>query len=139
MKPYTRHKARSYVLQALYENLLSGNSVSDIEVYFITNYNFNKTDVEYFQKLLRGVASNPDELDQHITPHLDRPIKQITPIELIALRIATFELIHCPEVPYRVVINEALELTKKFGAQDGHKYVNGILDRVAKELRKIEM
>jgi transcription antitermination protein NusB len=139
LKPYTRHKARSYVLQALYENLLSGNSVSDIEVYFITNYNFNKTDVEYFQKLLRGVASNPDELDQHITPHLDRPIKQITPIELIALRIATFELIHCPEVPYRVVINEALELTKKFGAQDGHKYVNGILDRVAKELRKIEM
>lgn len=134
--PSARHRSRMYALQAMYEWQLSGNDIHSIEHDFLTDQDFNKTDTEYFRILILGVEKNIAELDQHIIPYLDRPIDELTPIELAILRIATFELIHCLSVPYKVVINEAIELAKNFGATESHKFVNGVLDKSAKEIRK---
>ena len=136
MKPAARHKARIYALQSLYAWLLSNNHSQEIEEYFLINNDFTKVDTEYFVKLFRGVISNVDRLDQQMLPFLDRPLKELTLVELCILRIAIFELIECPDVPFRVVINEAVELNKKFGSTDGFKYINGVLDQVAKKLRE---
>ena len=136
MKPAARHKARIYALQSLYAWLLSNNHSQEIEEYFLINNDFTKVDTEYFVKLFRGVTSNVDRLDQQMLPFLDRPLKELTLVELCILRIAIFELIECPDVPFRVVINEAVELNKKFGSTDGFKYINGVLDQVAKKLRE---
>lgn len=138
MKPAARHKARSYAIQALYEWLMSGNQAETIKIRFLNDYDFKKTDVEYFDVILKGVTANHEELDQHLLPFLDRPIKQLDPIELCILRMAVFELTERLDVPYKVVINEAIELAKKFGVTGGHKYVNGVLDKAAKKLRPHE-
>lgn len=139
MKPSARHKARIYALQALYEWLLSGSDIAKLEIQFIEGNDFKRVDSEYFCSLLRGVAKTADQLDKEMQPYLDRSLQELTPIELTVLRIAIFELTDRCDVPYRVIINEALELTKKFGATDGFKYVNGVLDKVAKKLRKDEI
>lgn len=135
MNPAARHKARSYAIQALYEWLMSGNQIEIIKARFLKEYNFKKTDINYFGILLKSVAVNYEALDQHLLPYLDRPIKELDPIELCILRMAMFELTERLDVPYKVVINEAVELAKKFGVTGGHKYVNGVLDKAAKKLR----
>ncbi len=135
MKPSPRRKARELAFQAVYSWQISQNSVTDIEVNFLTENAKRRFDIEYFQLLLRGVTSNVNELDLAISPHVDRPIDDIDQIEKAILRVAVFELSDCKDVPYRVVINEAIELAKSFAADDSHKFVNGVLDKVVKLVR----
>jgi len=135
LKPSPRRKARELAFQAVYSWQISQNSVTDIEVNFLTENAKRRFDIEYFQLLLRGVTSNVNELDLAISPHVDRPIDDIDQIEKAILRVAVFELSDCKDVPYRVVINEAIELAKSFAADDSHKFVNGVLDKVVKLVR----
>jgi N utilization substance protein B len=95
-------------------------------------------EVPYFKELLHGVPAHLTELDEQLKPCLDRAIESVDPVERAILRLGTFEFVHHPEVPYRVVINEAVELAKVFGAEQGHKYVNGVLDKLAKKVRPVE-
>ena len=135
MKPSPRRKARELAVQAIYSWQISQNSVDEIEVNFITDNAKRRFDIEYFQQLLRGVISNVNEIDIAITPHVDRPLKDIDHVEKAILRVAIFELSDCHDVPYRVVINEAIELAKAFAADDSHKFVNGVLDKAVKLIR----
>ena len=134
-----RSRARHYAVQALYQWQLAGQDVGDIVAQFLTGPEAAKFDHEYFRDLLRGVTTRAAELDVHLSPHVDRPIAQIDPVERAILRLGAYELAQHPEVPYRVVINEAVELAKTFGAEEGHKYVNGVLDKVARTLRGAEV
>ncbi|MEP6390038.1 MAG: transcription antitermination factor NusB [Halioglobus sp.] len=134
-----RRKARHYGMQALYQWQMAGASLTDIEAEFRTEYDFSHVDLEYFQALLHGVPAQADVLEDVFEPMLDRKLDDLDPIELTLLRMGTFELKDRVDVPYKVVINEAVALTKKFGATDGHKYINGVLDKVAHELRKAEI
>ena len=126
-------------MQALYQWEMAGASLNDIEAEFRADYDFSHVDLEYFQALLHGVPANVDELEARLEPLLDRKLDDLDPIERTLLRMGTYELASRPDVPYKVVINEAVALTKKFGATDGHKYINGVLDKVARELRKVEI
>lgn len=135
MKPSPRRKARELAVQAIYSWQISQNSVTDIEVNFLTDNSARRFDIEYFQQLLRGVTKRVNELDLAITPYVDRPIDDIDHVEKAILRVAVFELSDCLDVPYRVVINEAIELAKSFAADDSHKFVNGVLDKVVKIVR----
>ncbi len=99
----------------------------------------DKTDIDYFKELLQGIPAHCVNLDQHLQPLLDRPADELDPIELAILRIGAYELMQRPDIPYRVAINEGVELAKAFGAADGHKYVNGVLDKLARQLRSKEM
>lgn len=137
--PALRRKARHYALQALYQWQISRNPLNDIEAQFRTEFDFSKTDLEYFQALLHGVPEHLGEIERTFEPQLDRALKDLTPIELTLLRMGTFELAHRIDVPFKVVINEAVSLAKKFGATDSHKYINGVMDNLAKELRQIEV
>ena len=134
-----RRKARHYGMQALYQWHMAGASPGVIEAEFRADYDFSHVDLEYFQALLHGVPACVDELEARLEPLLDRKLSDLDPIERTLLRMGTFELAHRPDVPYKVVINEAVSLAKKFGATDGHKYINGVLDKVARELRKVEI
>ena len=133
-----RHQARYRALQALYQGMLGGSDVNDIERHFLEDFDEKKVDVAYFKRLLRGVMGDIAGLDKVIVPYLDRDVAQLDPIELSVLRLSTYELHQCEDTPYKVVINEALELSKCFGATESHKYINGVLDRLAKELRPME-
>lgn len=135
MKPSPRRKARELAVQAVYSWQISQNAVNDIEVNFISDNSKRRFDIEYFQQLLRGVTSNVAELDLAIAPHVDRPIDDIDHVEKSILRVAVFELSDCQDVPYRVVINEAIELAKSFAADDSHKFINGVLDKAVKLIR----
>jgi transcription antitermination protein NusB len=139
MKPAARRKARKFALQAIYQWQLSGNDLTDIEQQFIDDNDFSKVDGDYFRELLYQVVANVEEIDEMIQPKLDRKFSEVNPVEKSVLRLSSYELMKRVDVPYRVVINEALELAKTFGATDGHKYVNGILDKVARETRSAEM
>lgn len=134
-----RRKARHYGMQALYQWHMAGASLSDIEAEFRADYDFSHVDLEYFQALLHGVPACVDELEATFEPLLDRKLTDLDPIERTLLRMGTFELAQRQDVPYKVVINEAVALTRKFGATDGHKYINGVLDKVARILRKVEI
>ena len=134
-----RHRARELALQGLYQWRVAGSSVSQIQKATLDEKSVGRFDVELFNQLLRGVAANSEELSELIAPNLDRPLAELSPIECSVLLLATYELKHQPEVPYRVVINEAIELTKTFGGADGHKYVNGVLDKLAAVLRAAEV
>ena len=134
-----RRKARHYGMQALYQWHMAGASLAAIEAEFRADYDFSHVDLEYFQALLHGVPAHVDELEATLEPLLDRKLDDLDPIERTLLRMGTFELAHRLDVPYKVVINEAVALTKKFGATDGHKYINGVLDKVARQLRKVEI
>ncbi len=136
--PQSRRKARRLALQAIYQWQLSHTPPAEIEAEFLQQQNLNKVDVPYFLELLRGVPQNVDLIDAQMKPVLDRPIEDLNPVELAILRIGIYEFMHRLDVPYRVVINEALELAKLFGAVEGFKYVNGILDRVARKVRTTE-
>ena len=134
-----RRKARHYGMQALYQWLMAGAALSDIEAEFRAEYDFTHVDLEYFQALLHGVPAAADTLDAALEPLLDRPLKDLDPIEHTLLRMGMFELTERIDVPYKVVINEAVALAKKFGATDGHKYINGVLDKAARQTRKVEI
>ncbi len=135
MKPSPRRKARELAFQAVFSWQINQNPVNDIEVNFITDNSKRRFDIEYFQLLLRGVTSNVKALDLAISPYVDRPIDDIDHVEKAILRVAVFELSDCQDVPYRVVINEAIELAKSFAADDSHKFVNGVLDKAVKLIR----
>lgn len=134
-----RRKARHYAMQALYQWQISRNALRDIEQQFRDEYDFSQVDLEFFQELLHQVPAQVGALEELLAPHLDRPIKELTPIELSLLRMGTYELAHRIDVPFKVVINEAVSLAKKFGAAESHKYINGVLDNLAKQLRSVEV
>jgi N utilization substance protein B len=134
-----KSQARRHAVQAIYQWQMVGHDIGDIINQFLEEQEPNEFDVNYFQELLRGVPQHLDEVDELLKPALDRVINSVDPVERAILRLGAFELGFKPEVPYRVVINEAVELAKVFGAEMGHKYVNGVLDRVAKEARAIEV
>ncbi len=133
-----RHKARHYAMQALYQWHMAEAPVSQIEAEFRTDYDFNHVDLEYFQAILHGVPGSVTELEAVFEPLLDRKLDELGPVERSLLRIGTWELMQRIDVPWKVVINEAVSLARKFGATDSHKYINGVLDRVARQLRKAE-
>lgn len=135
----SRHKARQAAVQALYQWQLTQQDPDQIESHFILEHDVNDVDLEYFHNLIREIPLRLHELDDHIIPFLDRTIDDLDPVERAILRIGAYELEFHPEVPYKVVINEAVELAKTFGAEDGHKYINAVLDRTAEELRNSEI
>ena len=135
MKPSPRRKARELAVQAVYSWQISQNSVNDVELNFITENSKRRFDIEYFQLLLRGVTTDVEQLDLAMTPHVDRPLDDIDQVEKAILRVGVFELSSCQDVPYRVVINEAIELAKLFATDDSHKFVNGVLDKAVKLIR----
>jgi N utilization substance protein B len=138
MKPRSRHNARKNAIQALYQWQLGENEPSDIIDEFGARQNPKKVDIEYFKELVLEISQEPQKFDARIQEHASRTIEETDPIELAILRVAIYELSWRLDVPYRVVINEALELTKTFGGTDGHKFVNQVLDQAAKTLRKEE-
>lgn len=138
-KPSARRRARQLALQALYQWQISRSSLTDIEMQFRADNDFAKVDEGYFHTLLHEIPGIVSTLDETMNPLLDRPLTQLDPVEMAALRIGCYELMHRADVPYRVVINEAIELVKRFGAQDSHRYINGILDKLAPRLRSEEV
>lgn len=132
-----RQKARRMLLQALYQWEIARAPVTDIMAEFLVYYQ-GKIDREFFKQVFPDVIAHVAELDEMVQPWLDREIKSLDPIELSLLRLGLYELAHRIDVPYKVVINEAVELAKVFGATDGHKYINGVLDRAARQLRALE-
>jgi transcription antitermination protein NusB len=133
-----RRRSRELALQGLYQWLLSGAPVAHIVDVIAQMDGFNKADRAHFDALLHGGIEQATALDAVIARHIDRPTGQLSPVEHAGLMIGVYELMHCLEVPYRVVINEAVELGKSFGGTDGHKYINGVLDKAASELRPTE-
>jgi N utilization substance protein B len=134
-----RHKARHYAVQALYQWHMNEAAVSDIEAEFRVDYDFTHVDLEYFQATLRGVVNTYGVLDAYLEPLLDRKLDDLDPVELAVLRLGLYELKERIDVPFKVVINEAVSLAKKFGATDSHKYVNGVLDKAARGFRGLEL
>jgi N utilization substance protein B len=130
-----RKRARELVLQALYQQSMSDEAASEVQAQFLTDNDTNRFDVSYFNEIFLGVMMERSKLDAAISQHTSRPFEQISPIECAILRLSTFEMLHRLDIPYRVVINEALELAKSYGANDGFKFVNGILDKIARETR----
>jgi N utilization substance protein B len=133
-----RSRARRHALQALYQWQITGQDVAVVEAQFLEDEALAQADVGLFLALLRGVTARVEELDGALAPLLDRPVAQVDPVERAVLRIGAFELGRHPDIPYRVVINEAVELAKLFGAEQGHRFVNGVLDRLAQRLRPRE-
>lgn len=134
-----RSRSRRVALQALYQWQLAGHTPLKIEEQYLNDKNSGKLDTEYFQVLFRNIVSNVGLIDTQLSLSLDRPINQLDPIELSVLRIGVYELTHCIDVPWKVVINEAVELAKVFGGEQSHRYVNGILDKIAQQKRKTEI
>jgi N utilization substance protein B len=134
-----RHRARELAMQGIYEWRLSGGSAALIEKATREEKSLGRYDVEFFGQLLRGVIAQQEELAALVAPHLDRAVKELSPVEYSVLMLGAFELSRHPEVPYRVVINEAVELAKTFGGSDGHKFVNGVLDKLAAQVRAVEV
>lgn len=134
-----RRKARHYAMQALYQWHMAGANLNAIEAEFHADNDMGKADIEYFRDLFYGVARNLGEVESAFEPHLDRPVDELDPVSRALLRMATYELKSRMDVPYKVVINEAVALAKKFGPADAHKFVNGILDKTAADLRAIEV
>lgn len=138
-KPASRRQARRLALQALYQWQLAEGSLTSIEMEFREDNDMTKVDQDYFCDLLHRVPTQISRLDEAITPLLDRTLDELTPIELTILRMGAYELLERADVPYKVIINEGVDLAKTFGATDGHKYVNGILDKLAHRVRVDEL
>jgi N utilization substance protein B len=133
-----RHRAREFALQGLYEWLLNNEDAGAIDAHIREAHGFDKADAEHFDTLLHGAIRQAPSLREGLSPLIDRPIDQLSPVEHAALLIGAYELCNHVEIPYKVVINEAVELTKSFGGIDGHKYVNGVLDKFAAKVREAE-
>lgn len=141
MKPAHRKKSRQLAVQALYSWQMTGNSIHEIEVHLAAENSMKGADIEYFQSLIRGVASNASELDDAMKPYLGvgRDFEDLDQLEKVILRMSLFELQEKLDVPYRVVLNEAIELGKSFCAEDSHKFINGVLDKAIAKFRKLEV
>ena len=135
---HERARARRYAMQALYQWDLSGTDLPLIRRQFLENEDFSKADQKYFIELLSELPKQVDVVDDTLAEYIDRSIEQLDPVERAVLRLATYELLYRPDIPYKVTINEAVQLTKKFGAEQGHAYVNGVLDKAAHKLRAAE-
>jgi N utilization substance protein B len=131
-----RRRARRRALQALYQWCLTGQDVGEIIAQFKEFQDFSNVDAELFTNLVRKVSAGQATLDEKIAPFLDRPVEQLDVIEHVILNIATFELLHSIELPHQVVIDEAVNLAKQFGAEQGHSFVNGVLDKAARQWRE---
>lgn len=150
VKPAARRNARQFAVQAVYSWQLTKGNVADIEQYFLSGDKFEEeehqtdaptckapdTDVAYFRDLFAGVVLSHQELDSKMRPYLSRPLQDLDQMELALLRLAMYEMVKREDVPFKVVINEAIELAKLFGAEDSHKFVNGVLDKAAPSLRR---
>lgn len=134
-----RHRAREFALQGLYQWLLNNEDAGAIDAHIRQAHGFDKADGEHFDALLHGTIRQAPVLREGLAPLIDRPIDQLSPVEHAALLIGAYELSAHIEIPYKVVINEAVELTKSFGGIDGHKYVNGVLDKFAARVRDAEV
>lgn len=137
--PAKRSKARRLALQALYQWQISKTNITEILAQFEQDEEIKKVDEEYFVEIFQNVVKQCESLDAQLSQYLSRPLDELDPIELSILRLGMYELIARPEIPYRVVINEAVELAKDFGATDGHKFVNGVLDKIAPVVRSVEL
>jgi N utilization substance protein B len=133
-----RRRSRELALQALYAWQLSGEGAAGLQTQLAQSKEFGKADSQYFTRLLEGTIGDASSLELLIAPVLDRKPKELSPVERGILLLAAFELKNAPDIPYRVVINEAVELAKEFGGTDGHKYVNGVLDKLVASLRPDE-
>ena len=133
-----RSRSRSLAIQALYQWQIAGQDVVDIVSHFMVEQDPKRFDTQYFEELVHGVPASLDKLDEALSSCLDRSLEAVDPVERAILRVGAYELIEHPEIPYRVVINEAVELAKTFGAEKGHRYVNGVLDKAARALRPLE-
>jgi len=134
-----RHKARELALQGLYQWLLAEERAEEIRMHLAEFKGYDKADQAYLARLLDGVIADAAELEAGFSPLLDRPVDALSPVERGVLLIGAYELAHVAEVPYKVVINEAVELAKSYGGTDGHKFVNGVLDKLAARLRPAEL
>ena len=134
----SRHRARESVLQGLYERQLSGNSVDEVRARLVADPSFANADRAYFDELWSGVSAESEALIRTVAATIDRPVAQLSPVERAVLVIGAWELKHRTEIPYRVVIDESIELAKSYGGIDGHKFVNGVLDKLAPRLRSAE-
>lgn len=134
-----RQKARKILVQALYQWQLNHSEVTDLIAQYLSENNTDKFDVDYFSKLLRGIIAELESIDGQIVPLLDREKNMLNPVEISILRLSTYEFMHCIEIPFRVIIDEAISLTKTYGATEGHRYVNGVLHHLAGKLRPIEV
>jgi N utilization substance protein B len=139
MNPSKRRKGRRYDVQGVYQWQLTENNPQSIYESMLVDVNINKTDLPYMEELITKVPANIDEIDQILSPKLSRTLEEVDPVERAILRIAVYELLKHVEIPYRVVINEAIEQAKTFGAEDGHKFVNGVLDKVSAKVRALEV
>ena len=129
-----RRHARRCALQALYTWGMTGNDIRDVEQHFHEEHDMTRADTEYFGRLLRGVATSVTDIDGRLSEFVSRPVEQIDPVEKAALRLACYELEHCLEVPARVIVAEAVQLAKTFGSDQSHKFINGVIDRVARSM-----
>jgi N utilization substance protein B len=135
----TRRRSREFALQGLYEWLVSGAPAADIASHMREQDGFDKCDAAHFDALLLGCIIEAVDIDAVLTRHVDRKTTLLSPVEHGVLMIGVYELTHCIDIPYKVAINEAVELAKSFGGTDGHKYVNGVLDKAASTLRAVEV
>ena len=133
-----RRRARRRALQAIYQWQMTGQDADDILQQFRAIQDMSGVDEDYFEKLLRGISSGQENLDGELQPFLDRPFDQVDLMEQVVLRIGAFEMLHCPELPFRVVVDECVDLAHRFGSEQGHAYINAVLDRAAREWRSDE-
>ena len=134
-----RHRSRELALQGIYQWKLTDGGLAQIEKQIREEKNLGRYDADFFAQLLRGVLMQHEQLEAAIRPHLDRDLTELSPIECSVLLLGAYELTQHPEIPYRVAINEAVELAKAYGGTDGHKYVNGVLDKLAAQARATEV
>jgi N utilization substance protein B len=134
-----RRRARRRALQAIYQWQMTGQDATTILGQFRAAQDFNNVDEAFFERLLRGVSTETEALDTALQPCLDRPIDEVDVMERVVLRMGTWELINCPEVPYRVVLDESVDLAHRFGSEQGHSFVNAVLDKAARNLRAAEV
>jgi N utilization substance protein B len=135
----SRRRSREFAVQGLYEWLLSGGEPGVIDAHVREQEGFEKCDAAHFDALLHGCIAEASDIDAALTRHVDRKTTELSPVEHGVLMIGVYELKHCIDIPYKVAINEAVELAKSFGGTDGHKYVNGVLDKAAVDLRPVEV
>jgi N utilization substance protein B len=134
-----RTRARGFALQALYQFMVGGNPANEVDTFTRDLSGFHKADAVHFDALLHGCAQQAAELDARILPLLDRKLTELSPVEHAVLWIGAYELQHCIDIPWRVVLNESIDLAKEFGGTDGHKYVNAVLNQLALQLRATEV
>lgn len=137
-KAGTRTRARRLAMQAIYQWLMNNDNIADIESQFLQDQESQSADQNMMSELIRGVESNQSQLVEYLQPNLSRPFAEVDPIEQAILLLAAYEFKFSLSVPYRAVINEAIELAKTYGAEQGHKFINGVLDKLADDLRSIE-